>query len=99
LRARVAEAFPDLADAAGLTVTATPLTLRDHCRTPHGGLYGVKHRVGQRNPDPATRIPGLFLAGQATAAPGILGATLSAYLACGAILGHERLAKELKACG
>ncbi|HEY5995596.1 MAG TPA: FAD-dependent oxidoreductase, partial [Candidatus Deferrimicrobiaceae bacterium] len=99
MRERVAKAFPDLADSAGLTVTATPLTIRDHCRTPHGGLYGVKHRVGQHNPDPVTRIPGLFLAGQATAAPGILGATLSGYLACGAILGHERLATELKACG
>jgi all-trans-retinol 13,14-reductase len=99
MRERVAKAFPDLSAATGLTVTATPLTLRDHCRTPHGGLYGIKHRVGQHNPDPATRIPGLFLAGQATAAPGVLGATLSGYLACGTILGHERLAKELKACG
>jgi all-trans-retinol 13,14-reductase len=98
LRARVAAAFPDLAGAMAHTVTATPLTLAGYCRTPHGSLYGVKHRVGQHNPDPATRLPGLFLAGQATAAPGVLGAVLSGYLACGAILGHDRLAKELKAC-
>ena len=38
------------------------------------------------------------LAGQAVTSPGILGAVLSGFMACGNILGHERLIKELKAC-
>ena len=53
---------------------------------------------GQYNPGSATRIRGLFLAGQAVTSPGILGAVLSGFLACGNILGHDRLRKELAAC-
>ncbi|MBE0596288.1 MAG: NAD(P)/FAD-dependent oxidoreductase [Desulfuromonadales bacterium] len=77
---------------------ATPHTLCDYGHSPAGSLYGVKHRVGQTNPQARTRLPGLWLAGQATAAPGVLGAIISAFLACGEIVGHEKLRQELQAC-
>jgi all-trans-retinol 13,14-reductase len=94
---RVRAEAPELADLA-VVAAATPLTYRDYVTTPFGSLYGVKHRVGQINPQPQTRIPGLWLAGQATAAPGVLGAMLSGFLACGAIFGHDELREELKRC-
>lgn len=78
--------------------SSTPLTMRDYSGNPGGGIYGVKHKVEQFNPQPPTRIPGLILTGQSTAAPGILGATLSAYLSCGHLLGHDTLCNEVKAC-
>jgi all-trans-retinol 13,14-reductase len=77
---------------------ATPLTLRDYMNTPTGSLYGVRHTVSQFNPSPATRIPGLLLAGQSIVAPGLLGAMVSAFLTCGFIMGHNKLRKELRAC-
>jgi all-trans-retinol 13,14-reductase len=77
---------------------ATPLTLRDFSNSPAGSLYGAKHRVGQYNPMSGTRIGGLYLIGQSIVAPGVLGAVISAFLACGSILGHDRLRKELTAC-
>ncbi len=77
---------------------ATPLTLRDYTHSPTGSLYGTRHSVHQFNPVPATRLPGLFLAGQSIVAPGILGATVSAFLTCGFIIGHNILRKELLAC-
>ena len=77
---------------------ATPLTLRDYLHTQSGSLYGARHSVNQYNPSPATRIPGLLLAGQSIVAPGILGAVVSAFLTCGFIIGHPALRKELKAC-
>lgn len=89
---------PELDGATRPVEGATPLTLRDFSNTPIGGLYGAKHKAGQINPGSATRIKGLFLAGQAVTAPGILGAVLSGFLACGNILGHDRLMKELAAC-
>jgi all-trans-retinol 13,14-reductase len=99
MRRHVESTCPELAGATGGPCElSTPLTLRDWCRTPHGGLYGVKHRVGQYNPAPATRLPGLLLAGQGVVSPGVLGAVLSGYLAIGTLLGHERLIEELKAC-
>lgn len=98
IRAQVARAYPELAGSIDYLEGSTPLTIRDYCATPLGGLYGVKHMVGQYNPHPSTRVPGLYLAGQAVVAPGVMGAMLSGFLACGTILGHDLLRKELKAC-
>jgi len=77
---------------------STPLTLRDYSNSPFGSMYGVKHKIEQYNPLPATRLAGLFLAGQAIVAPGLLGAIISGFVACGNIIGHEKLREELKKC-
>jgi len=94
---RIERAYPDLSGNLRFVEGSTPLTIRDFC-SPLGGLYGVKHMVGQYNPHPTTRIPGVFLAGQAVVAPGLMGAMLSGLLACGTVLGHDLMKKELKAC-
>lgn len=98
MQSQIERAYPDIAANIQFIEGSTPLTIRDFCSTPLGGLYGVKHMVGQFNPHPATRIPGLFLAGQAVVAPGIMGAVISGFLACGTLLGHDLMRKELKAC-
>ncbi|PLX82647.1 MAG: hypothetical protein C0614_06000 [Desulfuromonas sp.] len=77
---------------------ATPLTLSDWTRAPGGAIYGTGHFLGQYNPHPVTRLPGLFLSGQAVAAPGLLGTVIAAYLTCGSMLGHERLRREIRQC-
>lgn len=74
---------------------ATPLTIRDYIRSPSGSIYGRRHTLMQYNPQSATRIPGLWLAGQSTVTPGIFGAVVSAFLACGFIVGAETLHAEL----
>jgi all-trans-retinol 13,14-reductase len=87
---------PELIEKISFTECATALTLRDYSHSPFGSLYGVKHKVGQYNPLPLTKAKGLFLAGQAIAAPGVLGAVVSAFLVCGIIIGHYHVLKELK---
>jgi all-trans-retinol 13,14-reductase len=77
---------------------STPLTIRDYTSSPFGSMYGVKHKTEQYNPLPATRLPGFFLAGQSIIAPGLLGAIISGFVACGNILGHDHLRRELKKC-
>jgi len=77
---------------------ATPLTLHDYSLAPEGAVYGVGRYLGQYNPQPVTRLPGLYLAGQAVAGPGLLGTLVSSYLTCGTILGHEVLRGELREC-
>lgn len=89
---------PEIAEKITDITCATPLTLRDFTNSPFGSLYGVKHKIGQYNPMPVTRLKGLFLAGQAITAPGIMGAMMSGFLVCGGILGHENIRKELKKC-
>lgn len=95
---RLDDFFPGFSSRADVLEQATPLTMRDYANTPVGGLYGVKHKVGQLNPLPQTRLRQLFLAGQSIAAPGLLGAMISAFLVCGYILGHEQLREELRQC-
>ena len=98
MQARIEKQVPELKGALTLCAGATPLTLRHYLGHPGGGLYGVGHRVGQYNPQAVTRLPGVFLTGQATAAPGLLGGMLSGFLTCGEILGHDRLRMEVKRC-
>jgi all-trans-retinol 13,14-reductase len=43
-------------------------------------------------------MKGVYLAGQAVTAPGVLGAALSGFVTCGTILGHDRIMKELMEC-
>ena len=77
---------------------STPLTLRDYSRAPEGAMYGVGRNLGQYNPQPSTKLAGLYLAGQAVVLPGLMGTIISSYMACGTILGHEFLRGELRAC-
>jgi all-trans-retinol 13,14-reductase len=98
MQSHIENIFPEIAGTIEYIEGSTPATIRDYCNTPYGGLYGVKHMSGQYNPHPVTRVKGLFLAGQAVVSPGIMGAVLSGFLACGTILGHDHLRKELREC-
>jgi all-trans-retinol 13,14-reductase len=95
---RIERCCPEVSGKMVSVEGSSPLTVRDYCSSPSGGLYGAKHMVGQYNPGPTTRVPGLYLAGQGIVSPGVLGAALSGLLATGCILGHDQIRKELKAC-
>ncbi len=58
---------------------ATPLTFRDRLSSPEGGLYGIKHRMMDMPLLPRTGVKGLYLSGQAVAAPGVLGALCAGF--------------------
>ncbi len=88
---------PELDDLQ-LSDLATPLTISQFSGCASGALYGTAHCIGQYNPHPVTRLPGFYLSGQAVSAPGLLGAMLSAYVTCGALVGPEILQGELQTC-
>ena len=91
VRERIALLLPELGPGLEVERVATSKTLERINASARGSLYGVKHMVGQFNPSAKTRLAGLYLAGQATAAPGLLGAITSALMAVGAIVGHDRV--------
>ena len=93
IQSSVAAMCPELASVR-FVEGATPLTMRDYLHIPRGGLYGSKHSISQVNPMPVTRIPNLLLAGQAIVAPGLMGAMISAFLACGLLMGTTTLHEE-----
>ncbi|PTN38104.1 NAD(P)/FAD-dependent oxidoreductase [Desulfonatronum sp. SC1] len=97
VQAHVSRSIPEIGSMTMLDC-ATPLTFRDWVNAPSGSLYGIKQKHGQISPSPLTKIKGLYLVGQALTGPGVLGATISAFLTCGFILGPETLRKEVRQC-
>jgi phytoene dehydrogenase-like protein len=90
--------WPGVATRIRVVDTYTPLTLRDHLLSPGGSAYGLSKSV--QNPgarvNAATRIKGLFLAGQSVILPGVLGAVISSVNACSYVLGYEHLTAEIR---
>ncbi|MDR2124248.1 MAG: NAD(P)/FAD-dependent oxidoreductase [Desulfovibrio sp.] len=97
MRAVLLEHCPELTSVTFLE-GGTPLTNRDFLDSPGCGLYGTKHSLKQFSPLPATRVANLWMAGQSVIAPGILGAIISAFVACGFILGMDTVRREIAAC-
>lgn len=97
VQAHVSRSIPEIG-SMNMLDCATPLTFRDWTGAPSGSLYGIKQKHGQIAPSPLTKIKGLLLCGQALTGPGVLGATISAFLTCGFILGSEALRKEVQQC-
>jgi len=72
--------------------TSTPLTYRDYIGTPSGAMYGIEKHAS--NPlasmiSPKTKVKNLYLTGQDVRLHGILGVTISGFMAAGEILGRE----------
>lgn len=76
--------------------TASPLTFRDELKYVQGSAYGVQHSTDQFSVGARTRLSGLWLSGQSTLMPGILGASLSALITVGGMSDLESLWEEIK---
>ncbi|MBK0001489.1 NAD(P)/FAD-dependent oxidoreductase [Erwinia sp. S38] len=97
LYASLCRSVPEI-EGLRLVDGATPATLQKYLYSPGAGMYGVAHDITQFNPLPVTRVAGLFVAGQAVTGPGVMGATISAFLACGYLLDHQNLLNGVRAC-
>lgn len=76
--------------------TYTPLTIRDWVNSPNGSAYGVMKSSDQLLSAALlnrTAIKGLYLAGQSSMAPGILGTVLGSFATVKSILGPRRFTK------
>jgi all-trans-retinol 13,14-reductase len=92
------ETMPELFSRAVLLDAAMPSTFARFTNSPHGSFYGVRHSLDSYPLQPRTRLPGLFLSGQATVAPGVAGAAISACVTVDAMLGTAATAEELRRC-
>jgi all-trans-retinol 13,14-reductase len=89
--------FPRLAPLIDLHEVSTPLSQASFVMADRGAMYGLE-MTAERMRDSAlnvrTPIPGLLLAGQDAASPGIQGACMGGFMAAAAI--EPRLWKELR---
>ena len=76
----------------------TPLTIRDRVNSPGGSAYGILRSTRQLMKTASLRrtsIGGLFLAGQNSLAPGIMGTMLGSFQTVRQVIGHERFSREV----
>lgn len=71
--------------------SGSPLTFRDELGSPEGGIYGIRHSRLQYPARARTKLPGLYLSGQNSLMPGLMGASLAALVSAGEISGLEEL--------
>jgi len=92
--------WPELEGRIESAEFATPLTHRDYTLNDGGAMYGTHHSIAQSGPRGAswrTRVRGLFLGGHSVLYPGLIGATISAFYACGEVVGLESLHRKVAA--
>jgi all-trans-retinol 13,14-reductase len=91
-----AKIFPEIMHTFKEITTGSPLTFRDELNYPEGAVYGIQHSLDQFMIGARTHLPGLWLSGQNTLMPGILGASLSALVTVGSMSNLEQIWQEIR---
>lgn len=78
IKEKFEKAAPEIASKIKYCDIATPATFKRYVNYYSG--YGIMHDVCGTTVLPATKVPGVFLTGQAVVTPGLLGAMISSFL-------------------
>jgi all-trans-retinol 13,14-reductase len=78
VEARLKKYCPQILEQVEFVGIATPRTMKRYAN--YYGAYGMMHVSEAAHVMPITKIPGLFLVGQAVVAPGLIGAVISSFL-------------------
>lgn len=87
--------IPELRDTLDFLDAGSMLTFRDYLCSPDGSAYGIKQKMGQFNLIGKLPLHNLFVAGQSSLLPGIIGAMMSSLIVGRAIMGKEHYGKLL----
>lgn len=77
----------------------SPLTIRDRVNSPDGSAYGILRSTKQLMKTVSLKrfsIGGLFLAGQNSLAPGIMGTMMGSFQTVRRVIGHERFSRKVR---
>jgi len=86
-------------DKIDILETASPITFLEEILSPEGAVYGISHNIYQFAPTARTKVSGLWLSGQSTLMPGIVGTSLSALITAGEMCGGlSQFWEEIKQC-
>ncbi|AKL98329.1 phytoene desaturase family protein [Endomicrobium proavitum] len=77
IKAKISLLCPDIFSKIQFVDMSSPATMKKYVN--YYGTYGSMHCINNANVMPITKIPGLFLVGQATVAPGLIGSMISAF--------------------
>lgn len=86
IRQRVDAFFAKKYGAFNVLGSASTLTFRDYLHSPDGSAYGIKQKVGQFNLIGKLPLRNLYIAGQSSLLPGIVGAMMSSFIVTRALV-------------
>jgi len=89
LTRRVLKEFPEYEGQLDVLASASMLTFRDYLHSPWGCAYGIKQRMGQFNLFGRLPIRNLYVAGESSALPGVMGAMMSSFIVARMVLGKD----------
>lgn len=81
--------FVPYADRMKWVDTASLLTFRDYLQSPHGSAYGVMQKIGQYGLFGRLPVRNLYVAGQSSFVPGVMGSMLSGFFVVRQMIGKE----------
>ena len=93
IRERLAAFRPEYRDGLRVLDAASLLTFRDYLHSPDGSAYGVKQKLGQISLLGKLPIRNVYAAGQSSLLPGVLGAMMSSFIVCRAVIGKDQLSR------
>lgn len=90
--------LPELAGHWRVVDASTAATMRHWVYGSTGSIYGSLHTAQSLPLSPATRVAGLFLAGQNILLPGMLGCVISAAVSSELMLGTHSIVDRFRVC-
>jgi all-trans-retinol 13,14-reductase len=86
---RITDFYPEYENRLEVIEAASMLSYRDFLHTPDGSAYGVKQKIGQINLFGRLPFRNLYVSGQSSVLPGIVGAMMSSFIIMRALIGRE----------
>lgn len=93
---RIKETFPEYKDTLKVLASASMLTFRDYLNSPDGSAYGIKQKIGQYNLFGKISLNNIYVAGQSSVLPGIVGAMMSSFVLGRNLVGKERYSRFIE---
>ena len=93
---RIIGFYPEHRDSFKVMDAASILTFRDYLHSPYGSAYGIKQKVGQHNLLGKLRLRNIYVAGQSSVLPGLVGAMISSFIVWRSIVGKEIYSRFIK---
>lgn len=87
---RINQFYPEHNGSFKLCETASMLTYRDYLHTPVGSAYGIKQKIGQYNLFGKLPLRNIYVAGQSSIMPGLIGAMISSFIIGRALINKEK---------
>ncbi len=93
---RITDFYPEYKDRLEVIEAASMLSYRDFLHTPDGSAYGIKQKMGQVNLFGKLPFRNLYVSGQSSVLPGIVGAMMSSFIILRTLIGSDNYDKFIK---